>query len=352
MIKPRASIRELPPYSSPITTRTELSLDLNENSSGCSPAVLQKLRSLSAEHLSRYPDRRPGEQLVADWLGLDTTQVLLTNGIDEALQLIFWTYLDQDSKLLIAEPTFPLYAQYALGAGCEVQSVHYDQSFQFPTKDLRSALSESIGVIVIANPNNPTGTVLSEQELLSLVRDIPDKLFVIDEAYFEFYGQTLIDRISEHPNLIITRTFSKAYGLAGLRLGLVAGNVEVIEPLRRLCSPFNVNAAALNCLSEAISDTNFVQNYVAQVVGGRNQIADLCTRLGFRSWRSHANFILVRVGSKCKEFVQLMKESGIVVSDRSNDVNCEGCVRVTICAEPQLSKLMQAFEDSFKALSH
>lgn len=351
MIKPRASIGMLPPYRSPITTRTNLNLDLNENTSGCSPAVLQRLRSLSVEHLSQYPDRRPGEGLVANWLGLDAAQVLLTNGIDEALQLIFWTYLDQDSELLIAEPTFPLYAHYALGSGRRLRTVRYEKSFESPVNELRAALDDSTRVIVIANPNNPTGTVISEEELLSLVQDAADKLVVIDEAYFEFYGQTLIDQISAHPNLVVTRTFSKAYGLAGLRLGVVAGNIEIIGSLRRFCSPFNVNAIALECLSPAVGDMHFVESYVAQVVEGRNKIAELCARLGLTIWTSHANFILVRVGSKCKEFVQRMQENGIMVSDRSNDVNCEGCVRVTICAKQQLSKLLLAFEDCFKSVS-
>jgi histidinol-phosphate aminotransferase len=351
MIKPRASIAKLPPYRSPITTRTNLNLDLNENTSGCSLAVLEKLRSLTIEDVSRYPDRRPGERIVADWLGLDSAQVLLTNGIDEALQLIFWTYLDEHSELLIAEPTFPLYAQYALGAGRRVRSVRYDESFRFPVREFRSAICEATRVLVIANPNNPTGSVIAEQELLSLLQEVPDKLVMIDEAYFEFYGQTLVKRISEHPNLVVTRTFSKAYGLAGLRLGVVAGNVEVIDPLRRLCSPFNVNAIALNCLPDALSDRDFVQRYVKQIVEGRGKMADLCARLGLMTWPSQGNFILAKLGPRCKEFVQSMQKNGIQVSDRSKDINCEGCVRVTISGAPEISKLMQAFENCYKALS-
>lgn len=351
MIKPRECIERLPEYRSPSSGRTALNLDLNENAAGCSDAVLEKLRSLSSEELSRYPDRRISEAVVADWLGLTPTQVLLTNGIDEALQLIFWTYLGEDAELLTCEPTFPLYTQYAVGTGARVCAVRYRKDFQFSTDDFQSALSHSTRVIVIANPNNPTGTVISRSGLLSILKAAADRIVVIDEAYYDFYGHSLIDKLEEYPNLLVTRTFSKAYGLAGLRLGVIAGSTEVVEVLRRICSPFNVNAIALHCLPEALRDQGFVQDYVAQVVEGRKKLVDLCSALHIRTWSSYANFVLARIGRHCDRFVQGMRERGIALSDRSQDVDCEGCVRITVCTPRQMPAVLTALEECFRGLS-
>lgn len=351
MIKPREPIGRLPPYRSPISGRTSLNLDLNENTSGCSKAVLQKLRSLTDEEVSMYPDRRITEELVANWLGLAPTQVLLTNGIDEALQLIFWAYLGENAELLTCEPTFPLYSQYAVSTGAGVCSIRYKEDFQFSTEDFQSALRQSTRVVAIANPNNPTGTVIPRSELLSSLEAAQDRIVVIDEAYYEFYGQSLIDKLSEYPNLLVTRTFSKAYGLAGLRLGVVAGSAEVVGTLRRLCSPFNVNAVALHCLPEALSDQSFVRDYIAQVEEGRKQFVNLCSALHIRTWPSHANFILARIGRSCDTFVQRMRERGIALSNRSQDVDCAGCVRITVGTRQQMLTLLSAFEECYGSLS-
>src|SRR5208283_2606223 len=196
--------------------------------------------------------------------------------------------------------------------------------------------------ITIANPNNPTGLATSRADLLTIAEAAPDAAVLIDEAYFEFCGETLIEDLARHPNLFVARTFSKAYGLAGLRLGVLTGAAEQIGYIRRHSAPFNVNSVVLACLEEALADQAFVRDHVAQVKHGRERLAQLFSELGLRFWPSRANFVLVRVGATVKIFVESMQRRGILVRDSSANPGCEGCVRITVGTPSQMDGVLQA----------
>jgi histidinol-phosphate aminotransferase len=182
--------------------------------------------------------------------------------------------------------------------------------------------------------------------LLRIVEAAPDSAVVIDEAYFEFYGGTLLGELPLHQNLFIARTFSKAYGLAGLRLGALIGAPEQIGFIRRFCSPFNVNAVVLACLEEALADQAFVRDYVAQVKQGRVQIAKLCQELGLQYWPSSANFVLVRVGERVGPFVEAMQRRGIMIRDSSASPGCAGCVRITVPTRQLMNGMLEAMRQT------
>ena len=151
--------------------------------------------------------------------------------------------------------------------------------------------------------------------------------------------------MARHPNLFVARTFSKAYGLAGLRLGVLIGAAEQIGYMRRFCVPFNVNAAALACLEEALADQAFVSEHIAQVKQGRERLAQLFDELGLRFWPSQTNFVLVRVGTQAKTFVESMQRRGILVRDSSSNPGCEGCVRITVATPRQMDGVLQAIRE-------
>ena len=174
---------------------------------------------------------------------------------------------------------------------------------------------------------------------------------LVDEAYFEFCGaaltcRTMIPDLARHPNLFVGRTFSKAYGLAGLRLGVLAGAAEQIDYLRRLSLPFNVNSVALACLEEALADRSFVSEHIAQVKRERERLERLCNELGLRFWPSQANFVLVRVGAQAKTFVEAMQQRGILVRDASANPGCNGCVRITVGTPRQMDGVLQAIREA------
>src|SRR5258708_19287668 len=308
MLKPRECVGALDPYRSPIGNRTGIKLDLNENAVGCSERVLARLRSLTARDVWMYPNREGGEHLVASFLGVQAEQLLLTNGIDEGLYLLAATYLAEGDEMVFAEPTFVMYPIYGHSTGAQVVRVPANDDFAFPTSKVLAAITPRTRLLTIANPNNPTGTLVPLDDLLRIVESAPDAAVLVDEAYFECGGETLLPDLARYPNLFIARTFSKAYGLAGLRLGALIAAPGQIAYLRRFCSPFNVNAVALACLEAALADQSFVADYVAQIKQGREQLIELCAELGLRTWPSRANFVLVRVGAKCGKFVEAMSQ--------------------------------------------
>src|SRR5712671_2677796 len=223
MLEARDAVKNLHAYRPPLAGRTGLRLDFNESTVGCSPRVLARLRSLDSELLARYPEREPVEKEVADFLGLDPAQVLLTNGVDEAIHLLCSTYLDPGDEALIVTPTFAMYAIFAQAEGARVVEVRAGNNFTFPENALLAQLTPRTRLIAVANPNNPTGAAVACNVLIQIAQAAPQAAVLVDEAYFEFHGETLIDHPRQIENLFVARTFSKAYGLAGLRIGILAG---------------------------------------------------------------------------------------------------------------------------------
>ena len=342
MLEARDAVKNLHAYRPPLAGRTGLRLDFNESTVGCSPRVLARLRSLDSELLARYPEREPVEKEVAGFLGLDPAQVLLTNGVDEAIHLLSSTYLDPGDEALIVTPTFAMYAIFAQAEGARAVEVRAGDNFAFPAQDLPTRVSPRTRLIAVANPNNPTGAAVAVDVLIQIAQSAPEAAVFVDEAYFEFHGETVIGRTRQIENLFVARTFSKAYGLAGLRIGILAGEARQMAMVRRVASPYNVNAAALAVLPEALQDQEYVGRYVAQVLSNRERLQQELGNLGLHYWPSHANFVLVHIGPAHAEFVQALRDRGILVRDRHTDPGCEGCVRLTVGSDEHAQTLIGA----------
>src|SRR3984957_10931611 len=192
MLKPREAVRILPSYHPPLAGRAGLRLDFNENTVGCSPRVLERLRQLGPEQLACYPERGPVEATVAAFLGVAPPELLLTNGVDEAIHLLCETYLEPGDEAMIVVPTYSMYRIYMMAAGARVIAVPAGEDFQFPTDDACNRITLHTRLIAIANPNNPTGTVAPAADLLRIARSAPEAALLVDEAYFEFYGQSML----------------------------------------------------------------------------------------------------------------------------------------------------------------
>ncbi len=342
MLKPTPAVQNLGEYHPPLARREGLRLDFNENTEGCSPRVLERLKTITADDLARYPEREPVEAIVAQHLGLAPAQVLLTNGVDEAIHLLCETYLESGDEVIVVTPTFRMYEIYAAATGARVIPVQCEADFRFPLPKMLDSITPATRLIAIASPNNPTGTVAAREELLQIAAAAPQAAVLVDEAYFEFHGKTVIRDIESRPNLFVARTFSKAYGLAGLRIGILAGAASQMAHVRRVSSPYSVNAVALTVLPDALADEDHIRNYVSQVKSGRDRVTAALKSLGLYSWRSEANFLLARIGERHSEFVSAIRQRGILVRDRSTDSGCEGCVRITIGTDSQTTELIAA----------
>lgn len=350
MLEARVAVKNLHAYRPPLAGREGLRLDFNESTIGCSPRVLTRLRSLDAEALARYPEREPVEAEVADFLGLDAPQVLLTNGVDEAIHLLCSTYLDPGDEAIIVVPTFAMYAIFAEAEGARVVQILADDDFAFPLESLLARISARTRLIAVANPNNPTGMAVASEVLVQIARAAPHAAVLVDEAYFEFHGDTILTHSDRPANLFVARTFSKAYGLAGLRIGILAGDAQQMVMVRRVASPYNVNAVALATLPEALRDQEYVEHYVAEVQRGRSLLEQELGAFGLHYWPSRANFVLVRVGPAHAEFIQALRTCGILVRDRNADPGCEGCVRLTVGSFEHTRTLIGALREMVEKL--
>jgi histidinol-phosphate aminotransferase len=344
--QPSATVRRMKEYHPPLGDRSGLRLDFNENTFACSPRVLEALGRISRGDLTRYPERESVESRVAVHLGLKPAQVLLTNGVDEAIHVLCQTYLEAGAEILLPLPTYTMYEVYASATPARVMAVPAEDAFRFPLRALMNAVGPATRLIAIANPNSPTGQAARREDLLRLVDAAPHAAILIDEAYFHFFGETVLDLVGRAPNVIVARTFSKAYGLAGLRLGVLAAPEDQMQWLRRAISPYSVNSVALACLAAALDDDEYLRWYVSEVLASRVLFGSALQRLGILFWPSQANFILVDIGPKHREFVATMRTKGVLVRDRSADPGCDGCVRITLGTQDQTQQAISALEES------
>ena len=345
-VKPRRAVLEMPEYHPPLAGREALRLDFNENTFSPSPRVMERLKLITAEGLTKYPEREPVERIVAAHFGLQTEQVLLTNGVDEAIHLICCAFLEEGDEALIAPPTFFMYDVSISMMTRGLVKVQADETLEFPFERFLAAITERTKLIIVASPNNPTGATVSREHLLAIAKAAPQAVLMVDEAYFHFHGESTMQDVTSVPNLIVARTFSKAYGLANLRIGMLVGSAELLKYVRKVSSPYNVNGVALDCLSVAIEDEAYLAWYVEQVRVGRERMMGGLAELGVPFFPSAANFVLMKIGPKHRELVVAMRRHGVLLRDRSTDPGCDGFVRITIGVEEHVTRGLEALKAS------
>jgi histidinol-phosphate aminotransferase len=340
----RKAILRRKTYEAPAEGRlNKMRLDFNENTSGCGPAVLRALRKLTPQQLAMYPEYGKPTRHIAAYFGVSEHELLLTNGGDDALRVFFDAFVEPRNHILICEPTFPMYRYYAEIAGARVETLRYGAEMEFPLDDFVSALRKKPAVIFIANPNNPTGTLLPRAAIKRVLLAASNTVVVIDEAYAEFSGVTVLPWIRKYPNLFVTRTFSKAAGLAGLRLGAAMACRESIALLRRAMPPFPVNVGALVAAEAALQERSSIQSYVKQMREIRQWFAGELARLGVRIFPSAGNFLLADFGSRGPALFKKLATQGILVRERSKDIG-PGFVRISIGTGPEMKQLVKMIQ--------
>ncbi|HZY61985.1 MAG TPA: histidinol-phosphate transaminase [Edaphobacter sp.] len=349
-VMPRKAVLNMPEYHPPLAGREALRLDFNENTFAPSPKVMERLRHITAEGLTKYPEREPSERLVATHFGLRSEEVLLTNGVDEAIHLMCCAFLEAEDEALICTPGFFMYDVSIMMMTPNLRKVQADADLQFPFDRFMAAITPRTKLIIISSPNNPTGAVVSREHLLAIAKAAPQAVLMVDEAYYHFHGETAMGDWAIVPNLVVARTFSKAYGLANLRIGMLAGNTELIKYVRKVSSPYNLNGVALDCLAAALEDEDYLAWYVEQIHIGRNRVMASLRELGVPFFPSHANFVLMNIGPKHKELVVAMRRHGVLLRDRSADPGCAGFVRITIGIEEHVRLGLAALRSSLEEI--
>jgi histidinol-phosphate aminotransferase len=325
-------------YARPADRAGTLRLHLNENTGGCSHTVVEAIRQISAEAVAFYPDYTALSRDCAAYLGVAEPRLVLTNGLDEGLLALTVTAFCARPpggalpEAIIPAPAFEMYSVFAKAAGGAVVSIAPKPGFEFQTRDVCEAVNERTRIVFQTNPNNPTGQLIPREAIREIVRSVPAGVtIVIDEAYYDFCGETFLPELGAHTNIVIGRTFAKAHGLAGLRAGCLIGDPSRLAPVRDAVPPFSLSVFAAVGWRAALGDREYLDWYRGQVSESRELLYAACARLRLPYWKSAGNFVLidVRRSGDPGEIVQAFAERGILVRDRSRDPGCSGCIRIT-----------------------
>ncbi|HVW86045.1 MAG TPA: aminotransferase class I/II-fold pyridoxal phosphate-dependent enzyme, partial [Bryobacteraceae bacterium] len=315
-LKPRGAVLGMAPYSPPTGNRIDkMRLDFNENTVGCSPAVIDALREkLSAERLSVYPDYTSVKSTLSAFFKVAPDELLLTNGTDEAIQVLINTYVDDGDEVITLRPSYAMYRFYAEVAGAKVVEIPYQPpAVEFPMQELLAAISPQTRAVLVSNPNNPTGSAIGLEDIRVILEKARHAAVLIDEAYFEFYGVTALGLLHEYPNLFVSRTFSKVYGMAAMRMGCLFSDRANIQYLHKAQSPYSVNMLAAMAAEAAVRDTAYVKNYVDEALASRELLREGLDKLGISYAPSAANFILGYFGNRAVEVRDALREQAILV---------------------------------------
>jgi histidinol-phosphate aminotransferase len=318
----------------------KLRLDFNENTAGCSLAVPRALGKLSTKTLAMYPEYERGTKHLARHYGVQLEELMLTNGGDDALRVFVDTFVNAGERIVICEPTFPMYRYWGEVAGAKVDVIHYGADMEFPLADALRAVRERPQVLFICNPNNPTGTLVQPEVIKTILDEATHTAIVVDEAYAEFAGVSVVPLIRKYPQLFVARTFSKVAGLASLRLGAVIGKADSLSTLRRATAPFPVNLAALVAAVAAVNDPKTMRRYLRDITRTREWFEKQLQSIGVKTYPSPCNFLLTDFGAAGPQLFQRLLRDGVLLRDRSKDIG-PGFARISIGTQVEMERLMK-----------
>ena len=345
-MKPRHSVSKMKPYAPPAGGRGDkIRLDFNENTVGCSPRVAEYLKgAITQPMVSVYPEYEETRPALARFFNVQPEELVLTNGTDEAIQLLVNTFVEPDDEVLLMHPSYAMYRFYAEVAGARVREIEYEaETLVFPVERFVANINNQTKLVMLANPNNPTGTAISIMHVEKVLRANPNCGVLIDEAYFEFCGKTALPFIQRYQNLFVSRTFSKAYGMAALRMGCLLSHAENVAHLRKAQSPYSVNLLAAKAAAVAVQDRDYIDGYVREVLSARDMLYSGLSEMSVRHWRSEGNFVLFHIGDRAGEICGKLRTKGLLVRDRSYEL--PGCVRVTVGTKDQTRQFLQHLKE-------
>ncbi len=344
----RSNIKKLTPYSSArkeFSGAAQIFLDANENSFG----------SPLEQNYNRYPDPLQSEikQKIAEINNVKPSEIFIGNGSDEAIDLLFRIFCSpQTDEVIICPPTYGMYKVSAEINDVKIKEVFLTPDFQLNVQDIIEAANERTKLLFICSPNNPTGNSMSRDEILKITENFRG-IVVVDEAYIHFSREkSLISEINNFPNLVILQTFSKAWGLAGLRVGLAFANEEIIELFNKVKPPYNISEIAQKAILEALKNKSQVDEMIAEIVSEREKLIENLREFCFftKLYPTDANFILVKTVNAEKIYKFLLNEN-IVVRNRSNVEMCLNCLRITVGTPQENESLLQTLEKIGKSQS-
>jgi len=356
----RPEVESLQAYSAPLEGRRGLlRLDFNENTVGPSPQVVAAIRAIPSDHYAIYPEYDGLREallaaLAAAGAGLTTAQVGIFNGVDAAIHAVFQAYGASGDRLLTTSPTFGYYTPCARMQGMAIEAIPYNlPDFSFPLAQLRAALASPPKLLLLCNPNNPTGTRLAPELILELAAASPATLVVVDELYEAFTGDSVLPLLAERagggdpfaafPNLLVLRSLSKTAGIAGLRIGFAIGPAAVVDRISRVTGPYDVNSFAVTAAYAALADQAYVDAYVAEVLRARAWLLERLRASGVRHHAAGGNYLLIWPSQPVAAVDDALRQAGILVRSMAGKPLIDGSFRLSLGTQEQLQQFWEAY---------
>ncbi|QPN71092.1 histidinol-phosphate transaminase [Synechococcus sp. CBW1108] len=345
----RPEVESLKAYSAPLEGRRGLlRLDFNENTVGPSPHVVEAIQAIPADQYAIYPEYDGLREAVLANLALPLapSQIGLFNGVDAAIHAIFHAFGARGDTLLTTSPTFGYYSPCAQMQGMAIEAIPYRlPDFAFPLEEIRAALGQGPRLLLICNPNNPTGTRLAPEPILELAAAAPATLVVVDELYEAFTGDSVLPvaDFAATPNLVVLRSLAKTAGLAGLRIGFAIGAAAVIDRISRVVGPYDINSFAVTAALAALADQPYVDGYVAEVRRARDWLVKQLRGAGVRHHADGGNYLLIWPELPPEQVEQRLRREGILVRSMADKPLIGGSLRVSIGTLEQMGKFWAAY---------
>ncbi|MBU1683715.1 histidinol-phosphate transaminase [Patescibacteria group bacterium] len=339
----KLNIQGMKPYSPPLDGRRKFNgilLDFNERTIPPSPKVRNALINFVQNgDLQIYPEYNDLQKRIAEYAGVKSGQIMLTSGSDQGIDLIFRTFTKADDQVIIPSPSFAMFYQCAEIAGNTIIKPEYKSDGNFPLEEVLQSITPKIKLIVICNPNNPTGTLILPDVIEIIAKKAPKSIIYIDEAYYEFSGVTAVSLVKKYPNIVITRTFSKAFGLSSLRIAYAIASPSNIQEMMKIRGPYDVNFLACIAAKASLNDLAGLKKYVNEVMNeAKPMVEKFFRKKKIEFIKSGSNFILFK--SKNKKIFKSLKKQGILLRPQK-----DGQLRLTIGTKNQMKKFINAYNN-------
>ncbi|MFH1305909.1 MAG: histidinol-phosphate transaminase [Candidatus Omnitrophota bacterium] len=328
-----------------------LRLDKNEDIIGFPPEFVDALKKeITSDFLSAYPETGSLYRKIADHVGLDVKNIYVTAGSDAAIKAVFEVFVKKGDNVVLLDPTYAMFYVYADMFQARLVKISYDKDLSLSAEDVIKAIDEYAPALVcIANPNSPTGTVISPKGIkdIACAAAKHDSVVLLDEAYYPFYADSSIGLVRGNPNLVVTRTFSKAMGLASARIGFAAAGEKMIGALGKVRPMYETNAFAVKFAEVIMDNYHLVEKNLAEVKKSKRFLEEQLRAKGIPHFKSHANFILIDVGSfeRSVRIGKALFDRKILIKSGFKDPALRNCIRISIGSVEQMTRFMENLED-------
>ncbi len=343
MIKPKKCIENIIPYNVEKYEDYKLKLDFNENLIGPSPKVLEAIKNINYKTINFYPAYENLISEIAKFNKVAENMIVATNGADEAFKYIYDAFINPNDEILSVTPAFSMPKQYAITAGANFIEIPYKEKWIFPIEDFLNRINDTTKMIMLTSPNSPTGDVLEEKDIEAILQKAQNSAVVIDETYASYYGVTHVNLIEKYENLIIIKSMSKDFAIAGLRLGYIISKSENINQIRKIVAPYSVNSIAALAGTISLQDKSHLQYVKDEISKSKEYLMNELPRFAKNVYKSFANFILVDFGEQAEFYYKKLLFNGIKTKFFKTG-ECKNCFRLTIPKLEDAKKIISILE--------